>query len=67
MDVCMTMPGGGPFALNPGQITDDSELAMCQMQALLESAEEVKNGSFDANKIAHWYRKWVGSGPFDIG
>jgi hypothetical protein len=37
------------------------------MQALLESTDEVKNGSFNTNKIAHWYRKWVGSGPFDIG
>lgn len=29
------MPGGGPFALNPGQITDDSELAMSLMWALI--------------------------------
>ena len=67
MDKCMTMPGGGPFTLNAGQITDDSELAMCQMHALLESEEDIKNGTFDADKIAHHYRKWVGSGPFDIG
>ena len=25
----LTMPGGGPFNLKPGQVTDDSELAMC--------------------------------------
>ena len=26
---CMKMEGGGPWQLAPGQITDDSELAMC--------------------------------------
>ena len=25
MDICMTMPGGGPHMIGPGQITDDSE------------------------------------------
>jgi ADP-ribosylglycohydrolase len=29
MDECMKMNGGGPWRLCPGQITDDSELAMC--------------------------------------
>ena len=29
MDECMKMNGGGPWKLAPGQITDDSELAMC--------------------------------------
>ena len=32
----MRMPGGGPFRLAPGQITDDSELAMCLMWGLIE-------------------------------
>jgi len=27
MDKVMEMPGGGPFMLGPGQVTDDSELA----------------------------------------
>lgn len=31
MDKCMQMNGGGPFGLAGGQITDDSELAMCLM------------------------------------
>jgi ADP-ribosylglycohydrolase len=34
------MPGGGPFGLDPGQITDDSELAMCMMQGINESMEQ---------------------------
>jgi len=36
MDECMKMPGGGPWNLSAGQITDDSELAMCLMWALTE-------------------------------
>ena len=31
MDKVMEMPGGGPFMLGPGQVTDDSELAQCQL------------------------------------
>ena len=27
--LAMTMPGGGIWKLSPGQVTDDSELAMC--------------------------------------
>ena len=29
VDLALTMPGGGHWKLAPGQITDDSELAMC--------------------------------------
>lgn len=36
MDVAMGMPGGGPFFLRPGQITDDSEMALHMLSALLE-------------------------------
>jgi ADP-ribosylglycohydrolase len=35
MKECLKMPGGGPFCLNPGQVTDDSELAMSLMWALI--------------------------------
>ncbi|CAI5498198.1 unnamed protein product [Closterium sp. Naga37s-1] len=31
----MTMPGGGVFRVGPGQITDDSELALCLARALV--------------------------------
>ena len=30
------MPGGGPFDLEGGQYTDDSELSMCLMRGLVE-------------------------------
>lgn len=35
MDECMKMPGGGPHGVGAGQITDDSELAMCLMWGLI--------------------------------
>ena len=44
----MQMPGGGPFNCGPGQITDDSELAMCLMWALIDSTDRMP----DQNKIA---------------
>lgn len=36
MNKCMKMPGGGPHKVGSGQITDDSELAMCSMWALIK-------------------------------
>lgn len=47
------MPGGGPFRLNPGQITDDSELAMCIMRGLVDNK---KPNTIDVEKICHWYK-----------
>jgi len=40
MDLCMTMPGGGTWnRIGPGQATDDSELAMSLMHALIKSSQ----------------------------
>lgn len=39
MKDCMDMNGGGPFKLGPGQVTDDSELAMCLIAGLKEGQE----------------------------
>lgn len=41
MDECMKMNGGGPFNLAPGQVTDDSELAMCLMDGLLDNTDNI--------------------------
>ena len=41
--LAMSMPGGATWDLAPGQITDDSELAMCQLRGLLAG-----NGKLDA-------------------
>ena len=35
MSQCMKMPGGGCWSVGPGQVTDDSELAMCLMWGLI--------------------------------
>ena len=56
------MPGGGFFKVGPGQITDDSELAMTLMFALVESKSTLNGDIF-----CRWYKKWVESRPFDIG
>jgi len=61
MDECMKMPGGGPHKLEGGQITGDSELALCLMNAIVESK------GLNEDCIAKQYRNWMGSPPFDIG
>lgn len=61
VDWAMSMPGGGRFQVAPGQITDDGELTLCLARALAESK------TFDIEKIALYYAKWVESDPFDIG
>ena len=63
MEKCMQMPGGGPFKLNPGQVTDDSELAMCLMRGLCE----MEPGQMNIEKVCHYYKMWINSSPFDIG
>jgi len=45
--MCMMMPGGGPHNVAPGQITDDSEMAMSLLKGIVESNEDV---SADADK-----------------
>lgn len=56
------MPGGGCWKLSPGQVTDDSELAMCQLHGLLAG-----RGKFDPFHLAYYYGNWIKFGPFDIG
>ena len=50
----LKMPGGGCWHLTPGQVTDDSELAMCQMRGLLAG-----KGKFDLFHIALYYGTWL--------
>ena len=65
----MGLPGGGPWELGPGQVTDDSELAMCLMWGLVEGNEESKEDEniMPTASIAKYYSKWMNSPPFDIG
>lgn len=52
--------GGGPFALEPGQVTDDTHMACCLADSLREQ------GGFDAADVAARYRRWR-EHAFDIG
>lgn len=56
----LNLEGGGVLQVAPGQITDDSEMAMCLGYAL-------NRNYLDLNEIIKQYRKWIASPPFDIG
>ena len=47
--------------MQPGQFTDDTELALAIMLVISE------HGSYDQNLVAEVYHKWYLSKPFDIG
>ena len=59
----LRMPGGGTWSVAPGQITDDGELTMSLLQALVE-AKDTRDGTEAA---ARRYAAGVASRPFDIG
>lgn len=58
----MKMPRGGVFDVAPGQVTDDSELALCLALGLLDGGSE-----FSLDAIANRYQSWISSSPFDVG
>lgn len=53
--------GGGPFRVLPGQVTDDTELALALARSL------VRRGGYDPDEVADAYQDWYRSDPFDIG
>lgn len=62
------MVGGGPFNLKPGQWTDDTSMALCLAESLIEC------GDFDPIDQLTRYRRWYKEGHlsatgrcFDIG
>lgn len=62
------MVGGGPFDLEPGQFTDDTSMALCLAESLIE------RGGFDPidqlRRYTQWYRQGYLSSTgrcFDIG
>jgi ADP-ribosyl-[dinitrogen reductase] hydrolase len=62
------MVGGGPFGLQAGQWTDDTSMALCLAESLIE-----RNG-FDARDQMERYLRWYRQGHlsstghcFDIG
>ncbi|KAH7306406.1 hypothetical protein KP509_22G009900 [Ceratopteris richardii] len=60
----MHMPGGGALRVGPGQITDDSELAISLSRAL--SFKDPRLG-LPVDAIARSYAEWLQSNPFDVG
>ena len=66
----MTMPGGGTFKTQPGQFTDDSELAAMLMEGLAsvdtKRALPAQTESL-ITRITANYVDWLESNPFDIG
>lgn len=61
----MRMPGGGVFRVGPGQITDDSELALSLARAIAQSDRSDDNALLEAT--ARSYAKWCDTRPYDIG
>lgn len=57
----LTMPGGGPFQVAPGQFTDDGELAICLARGL------ISRPTFSLEAISRFYARWFYSPPFDLG
>ena len=60
------VPGGGYWEVGPGQITDDSELAISLMNGISNGYNKSK-GSLNYQNVAVEYANWIKSGPFDIG
>lgn len=52
--------GGGPFAVEPGQVTDDTQMAACLAASLKQ------HGRFHATDVAQRYVAWMAD-AFDIG
>jgi ADP-ribosyl-[dinitrogen reductase] hydrolase len=62
------MVGGGPFGLEPGQRTDDTSMALCLAESLIEKQD------FDPKDQLERYMRWWEEGHlsstgdcFDIG
>jgi ADP-ribosyl-[dinitrogen reductase] hydrolase len=62
VDEAMRMPGGGVFELAPGQFTDDGEMTVSLVRALLAA-----KGAYRPELAAQHYCEWENSRPFDIG
>ena len=63
------MVGGGPKQLGPGQVSDQSELAMALMWGLIlanEGKDLNMESKMDMDLIAVQYCNWLNSDPFEI-
>jgi len=53
--------GGGAFRVLPGQVTDDTEMAMALAGSL------VREGRYLSTKVFEAYQRWANSHPIDMG
>lgn len=53
--------GGGWLRLKPGQVTDDTEMALCIARAV------IRNQGWSREAIAHEFAAWLRSRPVDCG
>lgn len=60
----MSMPGGGRLSIGPGQVTDDSELEISLLHALIKN---IPPSGYPIVEIMDRYIEWTESEPFDIG
>jgi ADP-ribosyl-[dinitrogen reductase] hydrolase len=60
----MGMPGGGVLGVGPGQVTDDTELALSLANGLL--GHHPQEG-FPQEAVSEQYYGWLRSAPFDVG
>ena len=69
----MKMPGGGSWAVGPGQITDDSEMTFCLMNALIQSNIDSEafinqgHSNLNTEQIGIFYKEWIKSDPDLMG
>ena len=62
VDAALKFQGGGALGVRPGQFTDDSEMAMWLLHALIQG-----RGKVNQHLIGNMYYEWLWSEPFDIG
>ncbi|CDW87214.1 UNKNOWN [Stylonychia lemnae] len=62
LEESMNLVGGGAHNLAPGQITEDSEMALSIFQSLLKS-----QGFLDLDELASHNLDWIKTNPFDLG
>ena len=53
--------GGGWLRLKPGQVTDDTEMALCIARAI------VSRRQWDSTAVAENFSRWLRSKPVDVG
>jgi ADP-ribosylglycohydrolase len=57
----LNIKGGGPFRLDVGQVTDDTELWCALLCSIF------RKGTYNQDEAAKHYIQWFNSHPFDIG